>query len=268
MSRSHMMVIRQRRSGAGLAHTLVGCCLSWLVVVAGVLAVPAAATAMPEPAVARPAGSGRTPTGAEPHICRPEPPEYPGCTPAQVRPLLRARFAAEYTGHARGYRFHRMGQHHRGVIFAHLSSALNAKLTRLYRAAVRRYAAGHTETITDAEGVQHRIVSYPRYRTWAGFRSHTTAMCNGNTLTIHFPTQYCWSITRLGELGRVINRLLSSTIKIVLSCNGFAIGGWASGSFAAWRLGTGVLAGGFYGAVGVEIGCQTTNLWNWASHLW
>jgi hypothetical protein len=33
-------------------------------------------------------------------------------------------------------------------------------------------------------------------------------------------------------------------------------------------MGTGVLAGGYYGAVGVEIGCQTTNLWNWVSHIW
>ena len=66
----------------------------------------------------------------------------------------------------------------------------------------------------------------------------------------------------------MIGRLLDSTERIAFSCNGFAIGGFSSGAFAAWKLGTGILSGGYYGAVGVEIGCQTTNLWNWATHLW
>jgi hypothetical protein len=201
-------------------------------------------------------------------MCRPEPPDYPGCTPAQVRPLLRARFASEYTGHASGYRYHRMGQHHRGVIFAHLRPALNTRLARLYHAAVARYSAAHAAVVVDGDGVEHVVASYPHYRTWAGFKGQTTALCNGKNVSIHFPTQYCWSITKIGQAGAVIRSLLYNTTKILFSCDGFAIGGWASGSFAAWKMGTGVLAGGYYGAASVEIGCQATNLWNWATNLW
>jgi hypothetical protein len=227
-------------------------------------------------AVAPPAASGtpfgpvlhRVPapgTGATPALCRPDPPDYPGCRPAQVRPLLRIRFAREYTGHAAGYRYHRMGQHRRGVIFDHLTPALNRKLGRLYRTAVRRAQRRHAA----ADGVRRGVAHHgPRYRTWGGFKANATSFCNGTNITVHFPTQYCWSITKLGQAGHAINRLLDRTTRILFSCNGYAIGGLATGTYAAWKMGTGLLSGGYYGAVGVEIGCQTTNLWNWATHLW
>ena len=156
MSRSHMMVVRRRSPGARLRQTVVGCCLAWWSRGGHRCAVPAAAEAAAGPGTPgrRPRSTGSRDSGTRPLLCRPEPPDYPGCSPEQVRPLLRARFAAEYTGHAPGYRFHRMGQHRRGVIFAHLTPALNAKLARLYRAAVVRYAAEHTSLVTDAEGVQ------------------------------------------------------------------------------------------------------------------
>lgn len=205
---------------------------------------------------------------AQPRMCRPEPPDYPGCNPQQVRPLLRIAFAKEYTGHAYHYRYYMMGQHHRGVIFAHLTPALNAKLARLYHAAVVRYALAHRSVVVGTDGQRHLVMVYPRFRTWAGFRDSTTAFCTGDNVTIRFPSQYCWSITELGEAGREVNSLLNKTKQIVLSCNGFAIGGWATGAYTGWRMGTGALAGGYYGAVGVEIGCQTTHLWNWVSDLW
>ncbi len=268
MSRSNMMVVHRTSPRAGLRRIVVGW-LAGVVVLLGLVAVPAAADAVPARQIASPASESRPPDwGVGPLICRPEPPDYPGCTAEQVRPLLRARFASEYTGHAAGYRYHRMGQHRRGLILAHLTPALNLKLARLYHTAVVRYAAHHTRVVRDAQGERQVVVSYPHFRTWAGFKGQTTAFCNGTNLTIHFPTQYCWSVTKLGQAGGVIRRLLDSTARIAFSCNGFAIGGVASGSFAAWKMGTGLLAGGYYGAVGVEIGCQTTNLWNWASHLW
>jgi hypothetical protein len=212
--------------------------------------------------------SGTSPRATRALICDPRPPEYAGCSAEQVRPLLRDTFANEYRGHASGYRYHRMGQHRRGVIFAHLSRPLNAKLARLYSAAVRRYAQAHKVSRVDQHGVTHVTTEYPRYRTWAGFRAQATSFCNGTNITVHFPTQYCWSITKLGQAGRVIARLLNSTLRIAFACNGYAVGGFASGGFAAWKLGTGVLSGGFYGGVGVEIGCQTTHLWNWVTSLW
>lgn len=269
MSRSHMMVVRRLSSRAGLGRTVVRGWLAWLVVMVGMVVVPAAAEAMPQEQIAAPTTSSHpVGSGARPLICDPRPTEYPGCTASQVRPLLRSQFAREYTGHAPGYRYHRMGQHARGVIFAHLRPVLNARLAHLYAAAVRRYVAQHTSKVVDADGVTHTVVLYPRYRTWAGFRSHTTALCNGTNITVHFPVQYCWSITKLGQAGEVIRSLLYHTARIALSCNGYAIGGYASGTYAAWRMGTGLLMGGYYGAVGVEIGCQTTNLWNWVTHLW
>jgi hypothetical protein len=242
-----------------------------LALLAGVVLV--ATEAGPAAAASSPAASShlRSHSGGlnvDPRMCRPEPPDYPGCTPRQVRPLLRAAFAGEYTGHAYGYRYYLMGQHRRGVIFAHLTQALNAKLARLYHAAVQRYEQAHRTVVVEPNGDRRVVVAYPRFRTWAAFRNQTTSFCTANNITIHFPTQYCWSITKLGEAGQAINSLLNDTKSIALSCDGYAIGGWATGAFSAWRMGTGVLAGGYYGAAGVEIGCQTTHLWNWVSGLW
>ncbi len=249
-----------------VARAWLALALSFVVVVATTTTTALAAADLNQVTAGRPVS--RPTNLPRALICRPEPPDYPGCSPAQVRPLLRARFATEYTGHAYGYRYYRMGQHPRGVIFAHLTAALNAKLARLYREAVQRFTAAHTSVIVDGAGVKHVVVEHPRYATWAAFSALTTSFCTGGNVTIHFPTEYCWAITKLGQAGAVINALLNRTTKILLSCDGYAIGGWATGSYAAWRMGTGLLAGGYYGAVGVEIGCQTTNLWNWASHLW
>ncbi len=266
---SRMVINGRSRARNGFVPTDAGAWLAVSVICLGVVATPIEAQASPAAGPTTTAVVSRSgPTAPAVAMCRPEPPDYPGCSPAQVRPLLRLRFAAEYTGHAWGYRYYRMGQHHRGVIFAHLPPAINAKLARLYHAAVVRYAAAHTSVVTTRDGVGRVVVSYPHFRTWGGFRANTTALCNGTLLTKHFPTQYCWALTKLGQAGAVVNGLLNRTRKIVFACNGFAIGGWASGSYAAWRMGTGVLAGGYYGGAAVEIGCQTTNLWNWATNLW
>lgn len=243
----------------------------FLALLVGVVLIAVPTTAWGSPPTSRAQRAPSTSSqlaSAVPAICRPEPPDYPGCSPTQVRPLLRALFAAEYTGHESGYRYYRMGQHHRGVIFAHLPPALNAKLAKLYAEAVARFSKTHTTQVVDAAGIVHTVPATPAYPTWAGFRANATAMCNGDVVTSHFPTQYCWSITKVGQAGAVIRDLLNKTLRMFLSCDGYAVGGWATGSYAAWRLGTGILAGGYYGAVGVEIGCQTTNLWNWATNLW
>jgi hypothetical protein len=203
-----------------------------------------------------------------PAMCRPEPPDYPGCTPEQVRPLLLALFRTEYTGHAYGYRYYRMGQHPRGVIFAHLLPALNAHLARLYRQAVQRYVQEHTSVRVSPDGVRHVVVSYPRYRTWAEFRDSATSLCIVNDVVRRFPAKYCAALTLIGQLGAVVNRVFRDTVSIFLSCGGNALGGWSSGGFIAWRLGTGFLRGGFYGGVGAEMACQTKNLWDWASQHW
>jgi hypothetical protein len=229
MSSSHMMVNHRSTRGAAFGQRPALCCLALLVALLAMLAVPAAADASPYRLPVPTAGDhGRHGSQVDPQICNPEPPDYPGCSAMQVRPLLRARFAAEYTGHAWGYRYHRMGQHPRGIIFEHLTAGLNSKLARLYHAAVTRYAAQHTSVVVDPEGGRHLVVAYPQYRTWAGFKARTTAFCNGTNLTIHFPTQYCWSVTKLGQAGAAIRSLLNSTKRIAFSCDGYAIGGWAS----------------------------------------
>jgi hypothetical protein len=269
MRRSDVVVAHTRRVSRSAFLAAPTICFTLAVAIGTVIAVPTASDATPVSPAA--GGGSAAPLAAHlprPLMCRPEPPDYPGCTPRQVRPLLRARFASEYTGHAYGYRYYRMGQHSRGVIFAHLPPALNAKLARLYRAAVERYKDAHRTVVVGDGGVRHVVVSYPRYRTWAGFRASSTAFCTPDNVTLHFPVRYCGAITKLGQAGAAINRLLNTTKRIAFSCDGFAIGGVASGAFRGWVMGTGALEGGYYGGAAVEIGCQTTHLWNWVTDLW
>jgi hypothetical protein len=269
MRHSDVVVAGSRGALRAALMTVAKVCLTLAISCTGVVVAPSAVFAAGRPTEATSSvATPRNGPASQPSICRPEPPDYPGCTPEQVRPLLQSLFGTEYTGHAYGYRYYRMGQHPRGLIFAHLLPALNAKLARLYRAAVARYEATHTSVTVDGEGVRHEVVSYPRYRTWVGFRDNTTAFCTANNVTIHFPTQYCWSITKLGQAGAAIDALLNKTLRIVFSCDGFAIGGLASGGFTGWRMGTGLLEGGYYGGAAVEIGCQTTHLWNCVTSLW
>src|SRR6187401_3300858 len=98
MSHSHMMVFNRRSPGSGLRQMVVRCWLAWLVAIVGMVAVPATAEATPDQQIAAAATSPQLhDLGVRPQMCRPEPPDYPGCSPAQVRPLLRAVFKKEYT---------------------------------------------------------------------------------------------------------------------------------------------------------------------------
>ncbi len=95
-----------------------------------------------------------TATGVKPAYCNPDPPDYAGCTYAQMVPATVSRFNAELTGSAAiGYDYYRMGQHHRHHVVNTISAALNAHLTSVYHSSVVRY---HTNT-----------GRYPMFQHWA-----------------------------------------------------------------------------------------------------
>lgn len=200
-------------------------------------------------------------------ICHPWPPYYTGCTNEQVRPLLRARFRGEYTGHAANYRYYRMGQHAPGRAVANIKPALNKHIGTLYYRAAQRYAKTHHKTIVGRDGVTRVVPDRVMYPYWAGFKQHTISICTGGKMINEFPPGYCnlWKTKGHDRMGE----LLWGGVKVVLNCDGTVASVIAStDAIAVMKLGLGKLKGGFAVAAGTEIGCQIGNLVDWAQEKW
>lgn len=187
--------------------------------------------------------------------CRPEPPDYPGCTVKQVRPYQQVKLRAEFSGHASTYRFHRMGQHPHGVVWDHIGPQLARHVRALYHREVRDLAA-------------KGVTGLP---TWAQFAGNTSGMCTSNDITRRFPNDYCGAITALQRAAKDTRRLLWKATEFAFGCNE-TVGSfiWAGGATKLVEVRTfrGFLRGGYYGAMTGEIVCQGQTLWGWARDLW
>ncbi len=161
---------------------------------------------------------------ADPSICNPEPPDYPGCTRAQTLPYTRVAARSQINARARGYKTYAWGQHHRGGTMSGISQPLNAHLGTLYHAAVARFHAQNGR--------------WPVYHTWAGFKPALSALCDEHSLLHGTPFEFCGVWANQGD---PVNRIMWAADKIVLGCSGIAA------IFTGAKGVTDVLAGAYRG---------------------
>lgn len=185
-------------------------------------------------------------------VCRPEPPDYPGCSPQQVRPT-RAQYRSEFTAHASHYRYIGMGQH-RVSVLRNLPAKLNEKLQKVYLAAVRVYHRNHVQLRRSGQ-LQPDVPVWPKYRTWVGFKTHTTSACSPG-LAGTFPGTYCagwWHLSRGNTL-----HILWSVTKMYIGCTGVGVSAAAYGALRTHlkaELFTLAWKDGFYDTQVGTIGC-------------
>jgi hypothetical protein len=183
-------------------------------------------------------------------MCRADPPDYPGCSPAQAR----RHEAATRRMTRRHYHAHRWGQSHHE--FRGLSGPANRKLRRLYHHAVQRYVIRHRRAGLAAHA------AYPRYRTWHAFKTH--AACSGvfgwNSV---MPFGWC----RIGEAFSNWGGAARETKRLTLDCDGLVLGAAATGAAVAGWTGIAVAPGAMAGAGGAAVGCAVQHIydliWSW-----
>jgi hypothetical protein len=197
--------------------------------------------------------------GAAQAMCTNKPPDYPGCTSAQLRPGSIKLAKREFTGHQRYYRHHQWGQHNEGAMWKGMSSKTNHILTVKYARFVRKYR-------------HHNHGHFPRYRTFKALKRNSIGGC----IILHKrqpPDKYChykapgtYQITGIQQ-----NGVSDPDWHFVSKCNGVMVGGAASGATlgaiatVAGGEETGgllIVGGAASGAFSAEVGCQVTSLYN------
>ena len=189
--------------------------------------------------------------------CYPEPPDYAGCSSAQLKPTTVSQVKGQYTGHAPHYRHYMWGQHKGGVVWKGISPALNHRLATTYADFVKKYR-------------KHNNGHRPAFARWSGFRSHTIAGCV-RLRRMPPPDKYCHYKTGSGPQSLNIQATIEDPSFHWLSrCNGAVVTGAVAGGTGALVFGVGeltggtaVLAGAAVGGVGGEAGCQAKALLDW-----
>ena len=217
---------------------------------------------------AAPAASAAPVEGGHTQMCSPYPPDYPGCSPKQLRALHAALFQKEFEATAYNPHYLRigMGQHHQPVI--HVATALDRHLEGVYDGAVRAYERNHHG-------------DSPKYTDWQDFKQHTRYICSGPTIEASTPAAYCagWS-----WFGNHVNDLLAEVHKVALGCGGtvatFGLGGLGSGLAAMelFDIGEGAWQAGKFGVSGGLTNCVMDGahalepifhpLWDMAQDWW
>jgi hypothetical protein len=208
---------------------------------------PAPSRTLASAASVQPAGtsSGPAVSSTARLICRDDPPEYPGCTPAQAR----QREAATRRMTRRHYNANRWGQSHHE--FRGLRPAANRKLRRLYHHAVLRFVERHTRAgVTTAN-------TYPRYRTWRGFKAHTA--CSG-VFGWGSVMPYGWC--QVGQAYSGWGEAARDTERMTLKCDGLILGAAGSGAAVAGWTGVAILPGALIGGGGASVGCAVESIWD------
>lgn len=193
-------------------------------------------------------------------ICYDVPPDYPGCTPAQVRPRLNPAFHGRFTGRAGSYRYFLMGQPGHGHTWKYLTAAENRKAIRMYNALKNRTAM--------REGVSPQNALM--FDFWSGLRSHAVGTCFVGYMQFRYTDAYCSAFMHYGAgtPDHTLDKAFSTVTHFVSRCNGALIGGVTAGGVISFWTGPGVIEGGLLGGAGGEISCQATNVYSWAMSIW
>lgn len=194
--------------------------------------------------------------GAETHridTCRPEPPDYPGCTRDQVLPYKRVEWRGMMTGHAAHYRYWRMGQRPRGELLSTISPKLDKHLARLWWAA---YSKAKTEAADNGEPFR------PAFRSWAAFRANMSAGCPSTIVGLAMPWAWC-SAHASGYTDNDWRGALWAASKATIGCNGAVIS-WhmMTRPDEAIEMAAGRLRGGYWEPVMQTTACTAAVLFN------
>lgn len=190
-----------------------------------------------------PAYSSET-TRVHPNICNDRAPDYLGCTAAQVRTLSTAETRNEYSNRYYGSR----GP---GRIWGGLTNAQHDKIVRMYDAAVARIGKAQ-----QGEAVTNNLM----FQYFSGYAPNTVSACTVWAV-LGMPYRYCNTGTDPNDvhsLGDFIDR----SDHVVFACNGTMLGGVVAGVGTTWWTGAGTVGAGAVGALGGELACQTSNLYD------
>jgi hypothetical protein len=162
----------------------------------------------------RPAAGG--PSGPAKRLCNPQPPEYAGCSIAQIN-----NWEDGDVGAAKAhYPQDRWGQ--AGFNWSNLGDAHNDKLRRLYTDAV----AAYTEK-QETHGL-HGKAAQPKFATWSDFKAATD--CSGGFWGAAWSTMCRFS--------DAMDNAVPDFTKITLVCGGWALVGGAVGRAVAAVMST------------------------------
>jgi hypothetical protein len=193
-------------------------------------------------------------------LCSNKPPDYPGCTPAQLVPGSIKLAKREFTGHQKFYRHHQWGQHQEGAVYKGISAKTNNILAVKYGHFVKKYR-------------HHNHGHYPFYHNWKRFKAGAYGACM-RLRKRNAPDKYCnytapgtYQITGIKQSGAS-----DPNWHFVSKCNGTMVGGAAGGATlgaiatVAGGEETGgllILGGAASGATSAVVGCQVTSLYHW-----
>jgi hypothetical protein len=193
-------------------------------------------------------------------ICNPKPPDFAGCSAAQMRPHNVDVARREFTGYQHGWRHYQWGERNEGAMWHGIKPSTNHILSVKYADFVHQYR-------------KHNHGHYPYYRTWQGLKDHSIGGCiklrkrPPPDKNCHYSAPGTYQIT-----GIMSNGQEDPNFHFLSKCNGALIAGAAGGATAGaiataaggeetggLLIGVGALGAG----AGGEVSCQVLSLYNW-----
>lgn len=208
-----------------------------------------------------PPAASATLTGGHvgPFICRPEPPDYPGCTREQVLPFEQAKFTNIMTGHETYYRYWEMGEKPSGHLLDTISPALDDHLAAIWWDAYLR-----AKDQAAASGVAFD----PMFKSWAAFRNAASAGCPSAIIGLAMPWAWC-SASASGYTDADWRGALWDITRAELGCGAGAAISWRMASHPNEELlmAAGKLKNGYWEAVGLQTTCVAVYVFNKLYHF-